>query len=69
MTFVAVSSDRLSELVERGCHPELSVDPVNAEFVVAAAHVLEERVPADHDAAVRSRRNPPIGRSLACRQP
>ena len=50
MTFVAVGSDRLSELIERGSHPELSVDHVNAEFVVAAPQVLDERVPADHDA-------------------
>ena len=50
MEFVAIGSDRLGELVERGGDPKLFAEGVDAEFVVPAAKVLHERVTADHDA-------------------
>jgi hypothetical protein len=41
-------SDGQSEFGERGCHPMPRID-IDTEFVVAAAQVLDERVPgADH---------------------
>jgi hypothetical protein len=43
-----VGSDHYGEFVERGGDSEVSTSGVHAEFVVAAAQVLYERVPADH---------------------
>ncbi|HXT43067.1 MAG TPA: hypothetical protein VN748_02990 [Pseudonocardiaceae bacterium] len=43
-------SDRQDQLVEGGHHPQ-GHPFVNTEFVVAAADVVEERVPGDDDLA------------------
>ena len=48
MARVAVESARLGEFVERG-NTEPADECVDAELVVAAAKVLDERVPADDD--------------------
>ena len=45
---VRLGSDCLGEFVERGSDSEMVVSGVGAEFVVAAPHVLDERVPANH---------------------
>ena len=50
MPFVVVDSDRSGERVERGSDTELFVDRVDAELVVTAPKILDERVAADHDA-------------------
>jgi len=39
----------LGEFVERGLDSEVVVAGVGAEFVVAAPHVVDERVTAYHD--------------------
>ena len=49
MMLVAIGSDRLGELVERGCDSDLFAERVDAEFVAPASEVRHERVPSDHD--------------------
>ena len=49
-TFVAVGSDGLGELVERGCDAQPVSECVDAEFLVPASEVLDERMSADDDA-------------------
>ena len=44
----ATGSDRLGEFVERGRDSKMLVPGVDAEFVVATPHVLNERVTTDH---------------------
>jgi hypothetical protein len=55
-------SDRSGELGERRRDPQFGTD-VDAEFVVAAAQVLQEGVPAITTCAVRSVCSPRIGLS------
>ena len=43
MSLIAVGSNRLSELIEAGSDTELFGEGVDAEFVVAASNVLDER--------------------------
>ena len=50
MTLMATASDREGELVERGCDAELFAERLDAEFVLPAPKVLQERVPSDHHA-------------------
>src|SRR2546423_3261076 len=55
-------SDGDGELGERVCQPMVGID-VDAEFVVAAAHVLHEGVPTPITQAERGRLSPRVGRS------
>jgi hypothetical protein len=64
-------SNRCGQLVERGREPQMLMAGFNAEFVVAAAHILDERVTSDHDrrtsigtVALIDRRARPIGEVL-----
>ena len=49
MKLVAVGSDRLSGLAERGSETELFGERLNAKFVVSASQAPDESVPADHE--------------------
>jgi len=62
-------SDHRGEFVERSGETQTACSRVDAEFVVAAAKVLDERMTADITVAVRSVFNPRIGRSLAFNRP
>ena len=64
-----VWSDRRGEFVERGSDAELIMSCVNAEFVVASADVLYERVAADDDARGAVGLEARIGRSRAFNRP
>ena len=63
-------SDRSGEFVERGSDPEVVVERIDAEFVVAASRVLHKRVTSDHHARRAVALQPPrIGRRRAFNRP
>ena len=63
------TSNGFGDLVERRRHPQMTVSGFDAEFVVPATQVLDERIPRMITLALGSVFSPRIGRSLALRRP